>query len=243
MPLTALTLTGLALTALAVPLNLYADRAGRRGLEGAGKAGASLGFLLCALGAPGALTSDAGRLTLGALALSALGDVLLLSRAERALLAGLGAFLGAHLLYAGAALAWSPAPISWGAGGGALLCALLCALLVGGAVVRRLSPRVPAPLRAPTWAYMCVISLMVAAAAGRAAQGGAQGAGAPLLAAGALMFWASDLSVALDRFVEARWGTRAWGIPLYYAAQVTFALALSLSPPALSSLAPSPLTP
>ena len=211
MPLTGLTLTGLTLTLLTVPLNLYGDRAGRRGLEVSGKLLASLGFLLCALGAPQALTPTLtsgltpsaltpSALTLSALTLSALGDALLLWRSDRALLGGLGAFLIAHLCFAGA-------------------------LALGAAVVRQLTPRIPKELRAPSWAYMCVISLMVSACVGRGL-GGAW----PLMA-GALMFWGSDLSVALDRFSQPQWATRAWGIPLYYVAQLTFALSLTLTPP------------
>jgi uncharacterized membrane protein YhhN len=236
MPLTGLTLTGLTLTLLTVPLNLYGDRAGRRGLEVSGKLLASLGFLLCALGAPQALTPTLtsgltpsaltpSALTLSALTLSALGDALLLWRSDRALLGGLGAFLIAHLCYAGAALAWGP---EGGLGGGRewiALGALAGALALGAAVVRQLTPRIPKELRAPSWAYMCVISLMVSACVGRGL-GGAW----PLMA-GALMFWGSDLSVALDRFSQPQWATRAWGIPLYYVAQLTFALSLTLTPP------------
>jgi len=48
--------------------------------------------------------------------------------------------------------------------------------------------------------------------------------GGPLaVAVGALAFTASDVSVARDRFVRHEFLNRAWGLPLYYAAQVLLA--------------------
>ena len=47
------------------------------------------------------------------------------------------------------------------------------------------------------------------------------GAGGPSsVAAGAIAFTASDISVARDRFVQPGFANRAWGLPLYYLAQV-----------------------
>jgi hypothetical protein len=40
---------------------------------------------------------------------------------------------------------------------------------------------------------------------------------------GAVMFYASDLSVARDRFVKRGFLNRVWGLPLYYAAQLVLA--------------------
>ena len=45
------------------------------------------------------------------------------------------------------------------------------------------------------------------------------------LGVGALAFYFSDISVARDRFVGAGFGNRLWGLPLYYFAQILFALA------------------
>ena len=39
----------------------------------------------------------------------------------------------------------------------------------------------------------------------------------------AVAFFCSDLSVARDRFVAPGFANRAWGLPLYYAAQLAFA--------------------
>ena len=76
-------------------------------------------------------------------------------------------------------------------------------------------PHVSPALVAPVYAYVAVIGLMVIAAFG------ARGAGAStLLAAGAVMFFVSDLSVAMQRIVETDFPTYVWGLPLYYAAQL-----------------------
>jgi hypothetical protein len=54
---------------------------------------------------------------------------------------------------------------------------------------------------------------------------GVAGAGGPwAVAAGALAFTASDVSVARDRFVREEFFNRAWGLPLYYCAQLLIAL-------------------
>ena len=43
------------------------------------------------------------------------------------------------------------------------------------------------------------------------------------IAAGGVAFYLSDLAVGLDRFVRRSFTYRAWGLPLYYAAQLLFA--------------------
>ena len=58
---------------------------------------------------------------------------------------------------------------------------------------------------------------------------GARGAGASrLIVAGALMFFVSDLSVAMQRIVETDFPTIIWGLPLYYAGQICLALGTAL---------------
>ena len=42
------------------------------------------------------------------------------------------------------------------------------------------------------------------------------------------MFWMSDISVARARFKSAGFGNRLWGLPLYYAAQLVFALTTAI---------------
>jgi uncharacterized membrane protein YhhN len=93
-------------------------------------------------------------------------------------------------------------------------------LLVPPAVgaLRWLRPHVPPSFVLPVRAYVAAISLMLAAAAG-AWVGGARGA----LLWGALLFYASDLCVARDRFVSPGFENRLVGLPLYYAATLVLA--------------------
>jgi len=46
------------------------------------------------------------------------------------------------------------------------------------------------------------------------------------LAIAALMFAASDVSVARNRFVARKIVNKVWGLPLYYAAQLLFATSI-----------------
>jgi uncharacterized membrane protein YhhN len=73
-------------------------------------------------------------------------------------------------------------------------------------------------MRGAVRAYVAVISVMVVAAVGTYALGGNR-----LIPIGAIGFYLSDLSVARDRFVAHELVNRVWGLPLYYAAQVTLA--------------------
>ena len=76
----------------------------------------------------------------------------------------------------------------------------------------------------PVRLYTAVISLMVITAIG------ARGAGASrLIVAGALMFFVSDLSVAMQRIMVTDFPTIIWGLPLYYAGQLCFAVGASHS--------------
>ena len=140
------------------------------------------------------------------------GDLLLLSHAL--FLAGLFAFLGGHLAYV-AAFALRGLDLT-----GALLAAplLIAALFV---VARWLLPHVKGAMRGPVLVYMAVITVMVIAAASTV-----QHRPAWTLAIGATAFYLSDLAVARERFVEPGFVNRAWGLPVYYAAQ--FLLAWSI---------------
>ena len=171
---------------------------------------ASLGFLGAAVaaGAPGSLY---GRTVLAALVLSWIGDLLLMSARSAVFLAGLGSFLLAHVAFGGAFLLRGEAWL-WTAGALAML------LLPAGIVSRWLRPHLPPEMRLPVYAYIAVITLMLALAVGTAA------AGSPtLILIGALAFYLSDLSVANDRFVRPGFLNRLWGLPLYYAAQLCLA--------------------
>lgn len=49
-------------------------------------------------------------------------------------------------------------------------------------------------------------------------------ASAPLLLAGAFLFFLSDLSVARERFVAPGFANKLWGLPFYYGGQLLLAL-------------------
>ncbi len=46
------------------------------------------------------------------------------------------------------------------------------------------------------------------------------------LAVGALLFFASDLAVARDKFLARAFANKAWGLPAYYAGQLCIAWSL-----------------
>jgi uncharacterized membrane protein YhhN len=75
----------------------------------------------------------------------------------------------------------------------------------------------------PVRVYMVVIGVMATLACGVTAAGGPWA-----VAVGALAFTASDISVARDRFVQHEFLNRAWGLPLYYAAQLLLAVTPAL---------------
>lgn len=173
------------------------------------KPAASTIFVAAALvaGAPG---SHYGRLVLLALALSWLGDVLLIGRRTRTFAAGLGSFLLAHLAFAAAFLLVPQAPLPLALGAAAMA-------LVGAFVLGWLWPHLPGKLRPAVALYVAAISLMVALAAGTVPARGA------VLAVAAAAFAASDVLVARHRFVRPTAINKLLGLPLYYAAQWVFA--------------------
>src|SRR5690606_6026025 len=139
------------------------------------------------------------------------GDVLLIPKNKRTFLAGLIAFLLGHLAYA-VAFAVRGVDLRWTA---------LAALALGAAaipVLRWLWPHVEGPMRGPVAAYVLVITSMVAPAAGTFGERGDL-----RIVAGALGFYLSDLAVARERFVAPGFVNRAWGLPLYFGAQVLLA--------------------
>lgn len=179
--------------------------AGRSGLKTLPVA--ALAALAAAMGGP--------PLLIAGLALSALGDAALSRSGERAFMAGLGAFLAAHLAYI---------PLFWSAGGGlpeGWRLALAAALIVHAALFARwLWPHL-GPMRAPVAAYVAALGLMAVAATT------APAALWPL-PIGAALFVVSDSVLAAETFVFAN-RPRRWTAPAiwasYYAAQVLIAAA------------------
>jgi uncharacterized membrane protein YhhN len=193
---------------------LLAERFARPVAHAVFKLGASSAFVLVAFSFD-ALASVYGRWVLAALVLGWVGDAALLSRRPAAFLAGLGAFLLAHLCFA---LAFFTGTFSLGA----FWVALVPALGVGIAIGRWLWPHLGAAYKIPVAAYVAAILAMCAAAAGF---GAATGRWQVLL--GAVMFAASDVAVARDRFVVRSFRNKAWGLPAYYVAQLILAWSIA----------------
>ncbi len=202
--------SGIVATTFFVALLIRADaRSDRHGIWLA-KPLASLGFVLTAI-ASGALETPYGHALLAALALSLLGDVLLIDRGNVRFLAGLAAFLCGHI-------AFCAAFVRHGIDPKASAVAVAPLVVLGAVVGAWLIPKVDRWMRAPVVAYMGVITAMVALAIGAVVRGGT-----PWIVVGALAFYGSDLSVARDKFVAPGFVNRVWGLPLYYAAQIVLA--------------------
>lgn len=199
------------LTAIGALGLLLAEAKKSRPLVWATKPVAALGFVLTAL-AGGALESRPGSIVVAGLVLAAIGDVLLIPKEDkRFFLAGLVSFLLGHLAYLVSFLAR-------GVDAGAGWLALLGLSVPAAIVLRWLWPKA-GRLRVPVVAYIAVISAMVAAAFAAVVAG----ADRRILLA-AVMFYFSDLGVARERFVESSFLNKALGHPLYFGAQLLFAL-------------------
>jgi uncharacterized membrane protein YhhN len=195
---------------------LVAERRGSQPGIWLAKPVASATFIWLGL-ASGALDSTYGKLVLAGLALCMLGDMLLIPRNRSGIFrAGVFAFLLGHVAYSAAFLT---VPLSFIglAGGGALLAVVIWT------VMRWLGPALPTDMVAAVRTYMVVIGVMSTLACGVTAAGGPW-----QVAVGALAFTASDVSVARDRFVEHEFVNRAWGLPLYFAAQLLISVTPSL---------------
>jgi uncharacterized membrane protein YhhN len=135
------------------------------------------------------------------------GDVLLLGTDRRWFVAGIAAFLLNHVAYTMAFLGHGVDAHRMGL---ALAPVVLVALPVLGVLWSRVGR-----LRVPVAAYVVVIGGMVVAAAGT---------GRPMWMAAGVAFFVSDLAVARQRFLTAGFANKAVGLPLYYGAQLLFAL-------------------
>ncbi len=173
---------------------------------------ASAGFLLTAwLG--GATHSAFGLITLTALAFSAAGDVLLIpDDNKRATMGGMAAFAIGHVcyiaafLYRGVAL-WAAVP------------ATVVMLVVGAVAYFQLKSHTQGTMRYMVLVYIVICSLMAVAAAGTS--GATHTA---LFASAAVFFVASDIVTAQQIFVRRRFLNRLIALPMYYTAQLLFAV-------------------
>jgi uncharacterized membrane protein YhhN len=195
----------------AVACLLVAEWAESKIAKIAAKLSAATAFLAMAL-ACGALESIYGQILLGGLILCWIGDACLLSPGQSTgFLAGIGAFLLGHLVYAIAFYQLGLDPIGL----------LVGSLVIGGLAVialRWLRPKVPDDFQIAVVSYIGVISVMVIASIGAVASG------APvILAIGAVVFGVSDLFVARERFVKPGFVNSAVGLPAYFGAQLLLA--------------------
>lgn len=203
-----------AFTLIACGLFIVARLMDAESLGALFKACASAGFLATAL-VSGAINCRYGWIVLVGLVFSAMGDLLLLGTQQLFFLLGLSSFLIAHLAYitafVGSGFNWR-----W-----ASFAAVPIAVL-SFTVITWLTPHIAPYLLVAVQVYTLVISLMVVAAFG------ARGAGRTMLIpVGAVMFYASDLSVAIGQFVQPDFPNYVWGLPLYYGGQILLALSIS----------------
>jgi uncharacterized membrane protein YhhN len=202
------------ITGLGVAAALAFTRAGMSRAYALSKAIASLGFIGTALTA-GATDAAWSRLALGALVLSAAGDVALAVRGRKGFLIGLACFAVAHSVYA----------VAFGLYGtrGAILgvTASVAALVAGGAWLS-LNHRLPGPMRVPVGVYLVIVTAMLTAgtAAGITHR-------AWLLACGVLLVAGSDIAVGRERFGKSMFANKLLGLPTYYAGQTLIALSLA----------------
>ncbi len=204
---------GELMTVVGLVVLLVGEHQDKPGLRAAGKPFASLGFLVAAVGF-GAFESRYGKIVFAGLVLGALGDVFLLGRARQFFIAGLVSFLLGHVAYV---VAFASLEVDRAAAGIAAAAMGVILYLIG----RWVFPHAP-KMRVPIGAYMFVIGLMCVAAIG------AWGAGAPwMIPVGAVMFTASDIAVVRDRFISTGFINRAWGLPMYYAAQLLIAWSIA----------------
>lgn len=208
--------------AVACLVLVYGEYRGDNRIRYVAKPLASLAFI--GVGAYAMSATGYDELSLAVLAgliLGAVGDVALLS--PHGFLAGLGAFLLGHLAYAVAVGTYLP-PRLWPHAAGEYG---VVPILVGIGVLAWLWNRL-GKLRVPVIFYVAVILAMVIAAIAlvRADITDMAKPRRELFALGAVLFFASDLAVARDKFVAKGFVNRAWGLPVYYAGQLLIAWSL-----------------
>ena len=158
--------------------------------------------------------TDGARFFVAGLALSWLGDLLLVPKGhKKVFLAGLVAFLIAHVVYV-------PAFVLRGFDVRGFVGGLAFVAVPIVVVLRWLRPTVKGTMWAAVVAYVFVISAMVCTAAACVVAGGSRDGVSPVLGVGALAFWFSDILVARERFVKSDYINRVFGIPLYFFAQL-----------------------
>lgn len=177
---------------------------------------ASTAFILLAYSV-GAMDSTYGTWILLGLALSWLGDVLLIPKdSKRSFIFGIISFLLGHVAYT---LGF------WSLGFNlpALFISIVGAVVASWFIYRWLSSSLKGPFRAVVPVYIGVIMVMVVTAVSAAVH-----VVAVSLIAGAVLFAVSDIFVARERFVAPGIVNRLVGLPMYYVAQLVLALSVAI---------------
>ena len=175
---------------------------------------ASTAFILLAYSV-GALDSTYGTWILLGLALSWLGDILLIPKdSKRSFIFGIISFLLGHVAYAVGF--WS-----LGLNLPAFFISIVGAVIASWFIYRWLSASLEGPFKAVVPVYIGVIMVMVVTAISAAAH-----VAAVSLIAGAVLFAVSDIFVARERFVTSGIINRLAGLPMYYIAQLILAFSV-----------------
>jgi uncharacterized membrane protein YhhN len=202
-----------ALSCIAVSALVWSDRQQLRGGRYLFKPLAAAAFIWLAL-VLNATGSGYGNWLLGGLILCALGDLFLMADNERLFLAGLGAFLCGHLLYAVAFLVLS-------ANVAGLAINAVPAVLLLVLSLRWLYPHLQKDMQVPVALYTLVITAMLLCAGLSAGHPAAL-----LILSGTWGFAISDLAVARQQFVQTSPLNGLWGTPLYFLSQMLLAASL-----------------
>ena len=181
-----------------------------------GKPGALLLLIGAALSLSPFSTSQR-EIFVAALLLAFVGDVFLLLEGERWFLAGLAAFLGAHLAYIDGFLVGGLHPERPLVYAGVAVAAV--SLLAGGRIVSAVVRRRRHGLALAVILYTAAITAMVGLAAA---------SGNPLALGGALLFYLSDALIAWNRFVRPLGWAKLPIIVTYHLAQAALVLSLAL---------------
>jgi len=190
---------------------LHAIRVEDRVQEVISKTAASVTFVI--LGAVKWSSGDAvGGWLVAGLAFCAVGDVLLLG--NRTFDVGLVVFLLGHAFFVVGFHVALPVGRWW-------LLVLAPLLIVSGGAARWLWPHL-GRRRLSVLAYIAVISVMVWGGVSTFAEGALPWTAA----AGAILFYLSDLAVARHRFIHKSFINRALGLPTYYLGQLLLALTI-----------------
>jgi uncharacterized membrane protein YhhN len=221
------------LSAITCALLVYSEYRRLARVRIAAKLVASLAFL--AVGVIAHPASPYADFIVAGLALGVVGDAALLGDSKRAFLAGLTAFLLGHVAYVVACAQIEP--MQYWFADAALMSALPVAVAAFALV--KLWPRLGS-MRVPVIAYVVVIvTMVIGALAVRYTLDRDDPMVAMLrihrlptesrdrLAVGAVLFFASDLAVARDKFIGKSFANKAWGLPAYYAGQLCIAWSLA----------------